>query len=110
MEFRIPHRHGCLKRRMPAHAMGRRGPDRLSAKDGGAFGSSRFRGLASAALGGGREALGCDLRGLMRFVRHHLLVNAMMAGMPDMMAAHPGIGVERTFVRLCRFVHLSRLG
>jgi len=46
----------------------------------------------------------------MRLVRHHLLVDAMMAGMPDMMAAHLGIGVQRTLVRLRRLVHLRRLG
>src|SRR6516165_6606716 len=72
----------------PRHGETWAGP--ISAKDGGAFGSSRFRGLPSAALGGGRQALGRDLWRLVRLVRHHLLVGTMVAGMPDMMAAHPG--------------------
>src|SRR5258705_7924113 len=69
-----------------------RGPGLVSAGRGGATWSSHARGLALAALGGGRQL--DSLRRLMRLDRAHLLVGGMMAGMLDMMAAHLRIGVQ----------------
>src|SRR6478672_6724820 len=58
---------------------------------GGQCGTSHARGSASAALGSGRSVLDRDLGDLVRLVRAHLLVGAMMADMLDMMVAHLGI-------------------
>src|SRR5258706_6362323 len=63
-----------------------RGPGLVSAGRGRAMWSSHARGLASAALGGGRV--------LDRLDRAHLLVGAMMASMLDMIAAHLRLGVQ----------------
>ena len=48
----------------------------------------------SAALGGMRHVLDRDLRELVHLERAHPLVEAMMAVMRDVMAAHLGIGVQ----------------
>src|SRR5258705_7852656 len=76
-----------------------RGPGLVSAGSGRAMWSSHARGLASAALGGGR-LLDRRLRRLVRLDRAHLLLGAMMAPMLDMMAAHFRIGVQRVRLHL----------
>src|SRR5258705_8601227 len=72
----------------------------ISTVAAGQRGTSHARGSASAALGSGRNVLDRGLRGLVRLDRAHLLVRTMMADMLDMMAAHLGIGVQRTGLRL----------
>src|ERR1700732_4162981 len=89
----------------PTPGVTRRGPDLMSAGSGGGnVDQTAPGGSASATLGGVRHVLDGDFRGLMRLADRHLLVEAMMAGMLDMMATHLGIGVQGT--RL----HRSRLG
>src|SRR5216684_4055937 len=73
--------------------MARAGPD-IRRERQGQCGQPTPRGSVSAALGGGRNVLGRSLGELVRLQRADVLVKAMMAGMPDMMAAHPGVGVQ----------------
>src|SRR5258707_928959 len=54
----------------------------------------------SAALGGMRNMLDRDFGGFVHLERAHMLVEAMMTVMPDMMAAHLGIGVQHAWLHL----------
>ena len=66
MEFRIPSLRG-LKRQMPAHAMGRRGPDRYPQKTAGRLDQAAFADCRQPRLAGGAKRLAatfddlCDL-------------------------------------------------
>src|SRR5471032_171542 len=70
------------------------GPALRSADAAGQCGINRARGVVSAALGGGGDVLDRNLRELVRLVRPHMLVEAMMAVEAVMMPAHSGIGVQ----------------
>src|SRR5450631_1909407 len=75
--------------------MARAGLDTASRAAGAMWVSHSPRGSVSATLGGGADMLDRDLGELMGLERAHMLVEAMMAEMPGMMAAHMGIGVQQ---------------
>src|SRR6266481_9490908 len=76
------------------------GPGLVPAGAAGQFGSNHAGGSVSAALGGGRNVLGHNLRRRVGLVRSHVLVVAMMGIVLVMMAAHPGIRVQQLRFRL----------
>src|SRR5258708_33594734 len=71
----------------------------ISAGAAGQCGSNHTGGSVSAALGGGGDVLGRNLRRRVGLERAHVLVVAMM-GMVPVMAAHFGVRIQQLRLRL----------